>query len=125
MQTCLAIFSYVRLMRLVCMYPNIPHDKSFSAHRKRRNERDKKGVSAAILVELVELVLRNNIFGFNDKTLKRSTVIAMKFTGKIHKVVNHELYLWWRYIDDIFFIWEYRFLDVTVSLIHGKIKTFI
>ena len=26
---------------------------------------------------------------------------------KILQVVDHKLYLWWRYTDDIFIIWEY------------------
>ena len=39
-----------------------------------------------------------------------------EFEEKILKAVDHRQYLWWRYIDDIFFIWE-----------HGeeKLKTFL
>ena len=71
---------------------------------------------------------------------------------KILSEIELKPYLWWRYIDDIFFLWEHReeklkfiehltekhatikftaewsqtlidFLDVTVSLIGGKITT--
>ena len=72
---------------------------------------------------------------------------------KILEIVDNKPYLWWRYIDDIFFIWEHgeeklrnfvetlneihptikftaewsqksiNFLDVTVSLIDGQIET--
>ena len=119
------------------------------------------------LVELAELVLKNNIFNFNKRTLKqkRGTAIGRKFAPpysilfmieleeKILEIVDNKPYLWWRYTDDIFFIWEHseeklrnfietlneihptikftaewsqksiNFLDVTVSLIDGQIET--
>ena len=147
------------------LYPNIPHDEGLPALRKRLNERDKKGVSTDTLVEFVELVLKNNIFNFNKKSLKqkRGTAIGAKFAlpysilfvpeleEKILEIVDNNPYLWWRYRDDIFFIWEHgeeklrnfvetlneihptikfntewsqksnNFLDVTVSLIDGQI----
>ena len=147
-------------MDVVGLYPNIPHDKGLSALRKRLNERDKKDVSTDTLVELAELVLKNNIFNFNKRTLKqkRSTAIGTKFAPvysilfmaeleeKILEIVDNKPYIWWRYIDDIFFIWEHgeeklrnfvnnlnkftaewsqksiNFLDVTVSLINGQIE---
>ena len=58
-------------MDVVGLYPNIPHDEGLSALRKRLNERDKKDVSTDTLVELAELVLKNNIFNFNERTLKQ------------------------------------------------------
>ena len=116
---------------------------------------------------MAELVLRNNIFNFNERTLKqkRGTTIGTKFAPpysilfmaeleeKILERLDNKPYLWWRYIDDIFFIWEHGeeklrdfvqtlnevhptikftaewsqksiiFLDVTVSLIDGQIET--
>ena len=57
-------------MDVVGLYPNIPHDEGLSALRKRLNERDKKDVSTDTLVELAELVLKSNIFNFNERTLK-------------------------------------------------------
>ena len=67
-------------MDVVGLYPNIPHDEGFSALRKRLDERNKKDVSTDTLVELAELVLKNNIFNFNQKTLKqkRGTAIGTK-----------------------------------------------
>ena len=108
-------------MDVVGFYPNILHDEGLSALRKRLNERDKKDVSTDTLVELAELVLKNNIFNFNERTLKqkRGTAIGTKFAlpcsilfmaeleGKKFEIVDNKPYLWWRYIDDIFFIWEH------------------
>ena len=106
-------------------------------------------------------MLKNNIFTFGKKTLKqkRGTAIGTKFAPPYSILFMAELeseykaYLWWRYIDDIFFLWEHgenklksfidkinkahptikftaewsktsiNFLDVTVSLIEGVIET--
>ena len=68
-------------MDAVGLYSNIPHDEGLSANRKRLNERDKEDVSTGTLVELVELVLKNNIFNSSQKISKerRGTAIGEKF----------------------------------------------
>ena len=58
-------------MDVVGLYSNIPHDKGLLALRKRLDEREEKDVSTGTLVELAELVLKNNIFNFNEKTSKQ------------------------------------------------------
>ena len=71
---------------------------------------------------LVDLVLKNNIFEFSDKTYKqiRGTAIGTKFAPpyagstsngsfgkkKLSKVKN-KLSVWWKYIGDKFFIWKH------------------
>ena len=68
-------------MGVVALYPNISRDEELPALRKRLGERDKNNVSAETLVELAELVLKINIFSFDEKTLKhkRGTAIRAKF----------------------------------------------
>ena len=70
------------------------------------------------LVELAEIVLKNNIFTFEVKTLKQKqgTAISTKFAPPYSILFMTELeeeilseiklkpYLWWRYIDNIFFL---------------------
>ena len=104
-------------MDVVGLYPNILHDEELFALRKRLNERNEKDVSTDTLAELAELVLKNNIFNFNVKTLqqKRGTAIGTKFASPysilfmaeldkiIFEIVDNKPYLWWRYIDDIYF----------------------
>ena len=65
-------------------------------------------------------MLKSNIFEFDQKTFKqvRGTAIGTKFAPpypilfmadleeKILNVSEEKPMLWWRYIDDIFFIWE-------------------
>ena len=152
---------------VVGLYPNIPHDEGLSALRKRLDLRQEKDVTTSTLVELAEVVLKNNIFTFKEKTLKqkRGTAIGTKFAppysilfmAELEEEVLSEIelksYLWWRYIDDIFFLWEHeekklrefiehlnekhpttkftvewsqtsvKFLGVTVSFIDGNVTT--
>ena len=61
-------------MDIVGLYPNIPHNEGLPALRKRHNERDKKDASTDTLVKLAELVFKNNIVNFNEKTLKQKEV---------------------------------------------------
>ena len=69
-------------MDVVGLYPNIPHDVGPSALRKRLESRKEKYVSTDTIIDLAEVVLKNNIFTFGKKTLKqkRGTTISAKFT---------------------------------------------
>ena len=68
-------------MGVAALYPTISHEEELSALRKRLGQRDKNNVSAETLAELAELVLKINIFNFDEKTLKykRGTAIRTKF----------------------------------------------
>ena len=106
---------------VVGLYPNIPHNEGLSPLQKRLELRREKKVSTSRLVEFAEVVLKNNVFTFGKKTLKqlRGTAIGTKFAPPystlfmaeleegILKEVELKSYLWWWYIDDIFFIWEH------------------
>ena len=101
------------------VYPNIPHDEGLSALRKWLDLRQEKDITTSPLVELAEVVINNNIFTFKEKSLKqkRGTAICIKFAPPYSILFMIELeeeilseielkpYLWWRYINDIFFIW--------------------
>ena len=52
------------------MYPNIPHNECLSALGKRLHEKDDKDIfNDNTLLKLAELVLKSNIFCFNEKTI--------------------------------------------------------
>ena len=105
----------------VGLYPNIPHDEVLAFLKDFLDSRVDKQVTTDILIELAELVLKNNIFEFFDKTYKqiRGTAIGTKFAPpyavlfiaaleeKILSKVKKKPSVWWRYIDDMFFIWEH------------------
>ena len=106
---------------VVGLYPNTPHDEGLAFLKDFLDSRVDKEVTTDTLIELAELVLRNNIFAFSDKTYKqiRGTVIGTKFAQpyavlfmtvleeKILSKAKKKPSVWWRYVDNIFFIWEH------------------
>ena len=108
-------------MDVVGLYPNIPHEEGLSALRKRLETRKEKYVSTENITDIAEVVLKNNIFTFGKKTLKQKpgTAIGTKFAPpysilfmaeleeEIIKESEYKPYLWWKYTDDIFFLWEH------------------
>ena len=152
---------------VVGLYPHIPNNEGLDALKKALDEREDKTISTESLIELSDIVLNNNFFEFNSHTYKQKqgTAIGTKmapsyailFMDKLEKELleNSDLkpWMWWRYIDDIFMIWEHGeeelkifleklntshpsikftwkyspktidFLDVQVSLNEGRIVT--
>ena len=105
---------------VVGLYPNIPHDEDLAFLKDFVDSRVDKKVTTDTLIELAELILKNKIFEFSDKTYKQicGTVIGAKFAPpyavlmaaleeKILNKVKKKPNVWWRYIDDIFFMWEH------------------
>ena len=104
----------------VDLYPNIPHDEGLAFLKDFLDSRVDKQVTTDTLIELAELVLKNNIFEFSDKSYKqtRGTAISTKFAPpftvlfmaaleeKILSKVKKKLSVWWTYIN-MFFIWEH------------------
>ena len=121
-------------MDVVGLCPNIQHEEGLSALRKRLETRKEKHVSTDTIINLAEVVLKNNTFTFGKKTLnqKRGTAIGTKFAlpysilfmteleEEIIKESEYKPYLWWRYIDDIFFLWEHG--ENKLKLFIDKIK---
>ena len=103
---------------VVGLYPNIPHDEGIAAVKKALERRDDKSISSESLLELTELVLKNNIFEHNGEFFKQKqgTAIGTKMAPPYAILFMDELentiiegfrlkpYVWWRYIDDIFLI---------------------
>ena len=108
---------------VVDLYPNIPHSEGLNSLRRFLELSDKKQISSDTIIELAEIVLKNNLFEFDQKTFKqvRGTAIGTKFATpyailfmvdleeKILNAFEEKPMMWWRYIDDIFFylgIWR-------------------
>ena len=66
---------------VVGLYTNIPPEEGLASLRRFLDPRTEKKVTTETLVQLAEIVLKNNIFQFNEKTLTqlRGTVIGTKF----------------------------------------------
>ena len=86
-----------------------------------QKKRSNKNVSTDNLIELAELVLQSNYFDLNERYLKqiRGTAIGTKFAPPYAIIYMAALeedflethikkaWLWWRYIDDVFMIWQH------------------
>ena len=86
------------------------------------------------LVELADIALKNNYLQFLDKTFKQKwgTAIGTKFAlpysilfmADLEKSLLSDIdlkpYIWWRYIDDIFLIWEHG--EESLKLLLEKIN---
>ena len=102
---------------VVSLYPNIPHSEGLNSLRRYLKLRDNKLILSDTLLELAEIMLRNNIFEFDEKTFKqvRRTATGIKFAPpyailyttdleeKNFNAFEEKPIIWWRYIDDIFF----------------------
>lgn len=152
---------------VVGLYPNIPHDEGLLALKEALDKRVDKNISTDSLVEIAECVLKNNFFEHNGEVYKQEqgTAIGTKmapsyailFMDKLEREIldscTHKPEVWWRYIDDVFFVWRHgeeklhdfirilnsshrsikftyefskeslNFLDVMVHLKNGKVET--
>ena len=57
-------------INVVTLYPNIPHDEGLSFLKDFLDSRVDKQVITGTLIELAELLLKNSIFEFSDKTYR-------------------------------------------------------
>ena len=104
---------------VVGLYPSIPHDEGLEVLRKQLNAFDNKSIPTEDLVKMAEFVLKNNYFEFNS-TVKHQisgTAIGTKFAPpyacifmdyierEFLKSEQIQTWIWFRHIDDIFFIW--------------------
>ena len=55
---------------VVDFYPNISHKEGLASLRRFLDKRTEKKVTTETLVAVAEIALKNNIFHFNEKTLK-------------------------------------------------------
>ena len=106
---------------VVGLYPNIPHNDGLTVLRKALDRRTDKSISTESLWELAECVLKNNVFEHDERFFKQmqGTAIGTKFAPSYAIPFMSELEeiflegsllkptVWWRYIDDIFMIWEH------------------
>ena len=104
---------------VIGLHPHIPHNEGWAAIRKILNTRTSPEIPTDEIVDLAELVLRNNNLEFNDKHFlqKRGTAIGRRMAPAYANIFMPDLetklldlapvkpYVWLRYSDDIFIIW--------------------
>ena len=126
---------------VVDLYPNVPHEERLIAIRKALDTRKDKAISTDSLIELAECVLKSNIFEHDKSVFKqlRGTAMGTKmappyaiiFMDSLEEETLSnsllKLLVWWRYIDDIFMVWEHgeeelkKFLE-TLNCYHSIVK---
>ena len=106
---------------VVGLYPNIPHDLGFQSLWKRLNEMGICKVPTEEIIAMAKFLLKINYFEFNEKVCKQipGTAIRTKFASpyvcifmeemevSFLKMQQFQLFIWLRYVDDIFFTWTH------------------
>ena len=106
---------------VVGLYPSIPHQAGLEALREALDKRKTHKVPTGKLVKMAEFVLKNNYFQFSDKVYQQisGTAIGTKFAppytcifmdqveSKFLHTQKFQPLVWFRYIDEIFFIWTH------------------
>ena len=100
---------------IVGLYPNIPLEEGVIAIRRALDTREDKTISADSLIELAECVLKNSIFEHDKGTLGIGTKMALPYAITFMDSIEEDILsksllkplFWWRYIDDIFMMWEH------------------
>ena len=106
---------------LVGLYPSIPHELGLKALEGALEKRESIQISTSELVKMAKFVLQNNYFEFNGETKQQisGTAIGTKFAPpyacifmdqvetEFLKTQIQQPLVWFRYIDDIFFIWTH------------------
>ena len=106
---------------VVGLYPSVPHQAGLEALREALDKRKKHKVPTGKLVKIAEFVLKNNYFQFSGKVYQQipETAIDTKFAppyacifmdqveSKFLQTQKFQTLVWFRYIEDIFFIWTH------------------
>ena len=106
-------------LKVIGLYPSIPHNEVLEALKKQIDNFYEKSIPTEDLVKTAEFVLKNNYFEFdsNVKHQISGTAIGTKlappygciYTGLLENqfLKNEQIqpWIWFKYIDDIFFIW--------------------
>ena len=126
---------------VVSLYTNIPHKDGIRATKYALEKRQSKEPKTWVLLRLLHFILTKTAFKFNDKFYEQisGTTMGTKcapsysilFMDKLERDFLSTSRLiplvWWRFIDDIFMIWQHSheelcsFLDALNSF-HETIK---
>ena len=106
---------------VVGLYPSIPHNAGLKALKDALGCRQNKKIPTNMLVKMAELVLTNNYFEFGQKVFHQISGTAIdtkfaspytcifmdKFETNFLKTQKLQPFVWFRYKDDVFFIWTH------------------
>jgi hypothetical protein len=130
---------------VVGLYTNIPHDEGLETFKKALDKREDKTVTTELLSEMLSIVLKTNIFKFNEKLFLQKIGTAMGtrvastyaniFMEKIDNLVKecgvtenkNQILFYKRFIDAILIFWKgtkQEFLEfmAQINTLHSTIK---
>ena len=104
---------------VIGLYPHIPHDDGLKFMKMFLDNRKDKTVSTESLIELANIVLKENYFELGDQAYQQmlgtaiGTIFAPTYANlfmaglekEIFETSEFKPFLWLRYLDDIFCIW--------------------
>ena len=115
--------SFLVTMDVSSLYTNIDHEEGAEACFKKLEERKNKSIPSIVIKNLILMILKSNAFRFGNEYYRQITGTAMgtpmapnyanlfmdKFEQKLLRDYSQKTGLsslvWFRFIDDIFFIW--------------------
>ena len=100
------------------LYPSIPHGARLKALKEALDKRKNRNITTNDLIRMAEFVLKNNYFEFNGQVKQQisGTEFGTKFApayafifmddvkSKFLETQSLQLFILFRYIDDVFFI---------------------
>ena len=104
---------------VVGLYASIPHNSGLKALKDALDCRQNKKIPTDMLVKMAEFVLTNNYFEFGQKVFHQISGTAIgtkfaqpcifmdKFETNFRKTQKLQPLVWFRYIDNVFFIWNH------------------
>ena len=117
--------TYLVTMDVKSLYTNIDHEEGAEACRIKLEERSNKTVPSNVIKRLILIVLKSNVFRLGCYIYKQIKGTAMgtpmapnysnlfmdnlenRIIGEFFKKTGKQPLFWFRFIDDIFFIWTY------------------
>ena len=103
------------------LYPSVPRTEAREAVRRPLDEREERFISTDTMLDLMDLVLENNLFEFEDKRYlqQEGTAIGSRlgrnyactylgsWEAQLFERATKQPTFYARYIDDIIGIWEH------------------
>ena len=103
---------------VVGLYPSIPHEVGLKTLKETLDKRENRNIAANDLIKMAEFVLKNNYFEFNGQVKQKisGTAVGTKFApiytcifmddieSKFLETQSLQPLIWFRYIDDVFFM---------------------
>ena len=105
---------------VVRLYPSISNEEGLGTLRKALGKQDKNSISTEDLIKMVGFLLKSNFLQFNSKikqvsgtasvaklTPPYACLLADKFETIFVETQQWQLLLWFRYMNEFFFIWTH------------------